>query len=119
LKEPKSTDNDPADPGFYRYRDVAIKLTAVDCVGKGTLFQAVKDKWESGFYYDFGTETSPVMDGYDKLTDEDSMWQSDVVGLGSADRGSGSDLRRDLVNLESGTLIVPTSNGTCNQESDC
>jgi fibronectin type 3 domain-containing protein len=70
-----------------------------------------------GAHFDFGTPTSAVASGYTQVTEftqysagQGYGWQSGTIG--SRDRGTGTDLTRDLNFTPDGTFAVDLPNGT-------
>ncbi len=73
----------------------------------------------SGAHFDFGMPSSPVASGYTQVTDNTVYssassygWQSGTIG--SRDRGTGTDLTRDLNYTPNGTFALDVPNGTYN-----
>src|SRR5205823_7181537 len=71
----------------------------------------------SSAHFDFGTANSPVAAGYTQVTPATAYtasqgygWQSGAIQ--AVDRGSGSDLTRDLNFTAAGTFAADVPNGT-------
>jgi fibronectin type 3 domain-containing protein len=67
--------------------------------------------------FDFGNASSPVSDGYTKISHTTQYTAELGYGwtagrIGSRDRGDGGDLNRDLNFTEDGTFVVDLANGT-------
>jgi parallel beta-helix repeat protein len=103
-------------PGGTGNADITVRATDSRVLFVEDTFTVTVSAQQGAFHFDFGTSVSPVAGGFERVThaafDGTRGWQPGADGLGSLDRGTGTDLDRDVVYMKDGEFSVVLPTGT-------